>query len=276
MPDTEQIRSFYKDKVVLIIGAAGGIGSVIARQMASYGVRLALAGRRLEPLRGISEELPGSAAFPLDITVDESIQQTIAAIYNKLGSIDIAINLAGYDICKLFDDFSYEDIRNTTATNFEGCVTLTSALLPRMIARGSGTIVQINGFAAGRLAMPYFALDAGARAGIAVFSRALNRELKGTGVKLVVFAPSGTDTPAERQRAMLWDKAGIELESPEKIAQGLVLGLAQGKDEICLAGWAERLLSMVEFFSPKMADTLFWNRFAARLRPIFHTQISHE
>jgi short-subunit dehydrogenase len=274
MPNTEQIRSFYKDKVVLIIGAAGGIGSVVARQIASYGARLALVGRRLESLQGISEVLPGSAAFSMDITVDESIKQTIAAIYNKLGSIDIAINLAGYDICKPFDDFSRSEIRNITATNFEGCVTLTSALLPKMIARGSGTIVQINGFAAGRLAMPYFALDAGARAGIAVFSRALNRELKGTGVKLVVFAPSGTDTAAERKRAMLWDTAGISLESPEKIAQGLVLGLAQGKDQICLAGLGERLLAMVELFSPTVADTLFWNRFIAQLRPIFQSQIS--
>ncbi len=148
------------------------------------------------------------------------------------------------------------------AVNFEATVFLIQQVIETLFENWKGIFVNINGFMAGRLSMPYFSIDAASRACVANLFRSLRREYRATDIRFILFSPSGVNTDTERrERGQIWKKNRIKLAAPDMVAKNFLRKLAGGKNDIILAGPAERLLAFLDLYFPGLADALFFNRF---------------
>ncbi|MDR2111980.1 MAG: SDR family NAD(P)-dependent oxidoreductase [Candidatus Accumulibacter sp.] len=176
--------------IVLITGASAGFGEAMARRFVAGGHRVIAAARRAERLDGLREEL-GEALLPLamDVTDVASISHGLDRLPGGWPSVDVLVNNAGLALgvepaprCSLADWTTMID------TNVKGLVTLTHALLPGMVARNSGLIVNI-GSIAGNTPYPGGNVYGATKAFVAQFTRNLRAELVGTGVRATNLAP---------------------------------------------------------------------------------------
>jgi len=143
---------------VLITGASQGIGKATALLFAKNGYDLVLASRRVEPLTAAAQEVQALGQKVLAVPCDVKDPQQIANLVNKTlaeyGSIDVLVNNAGIYSSGTVEDFSLEDWHQTIDTNLWGYIHTIHALLPAMIARGSGTIVNLVSIA-GKVPISY-------------------------------------------------------------------------------------------------------------------------
>ncbi len=182
-------------KVAVVTGGAGGIGAEITRALHSAGARLAvwdLDGRRAGDL---AAGLGGDAAgLEVDITARPSVVSAVALTESAVGPIDILVNAAGIDVIEPFlqsDEATWERI---VAVNFLGTVRCCHVVVPGMVERGSGRVVNIASDA-GRVGSSGEVVYSGTKGGVIAFSKGLARELATTGVTVNVVSPGPTDTP---------------------------------------------------------------------------------
>jgi short-subunit dehydrogenase len=254
-------EDFYRGKVALVIAPTNAIGRAIVRGLVLRGTLVVLAGRWSAALAETARETGATASFHFNMLDATEIDTLLAEINASFGPVDMAINLAGFTRFMPFTTMTMDDIRMASRVNFEAPLLLTRLLLPHMLDRGSGVIVHTNAYAGGRIAFPFFQVDADCRAGVATFCRAVRREIRGRGVRLVVFAPGGTRTESERQRQAFWRKAGLRLVEPTYVAEHLIKGVAQGKDEIWLGGVSTKMAAVLDGLFPALLDAVFVNRF---------------
>ena len=176
--------------IVFITGASAGFGAAMARTFIRHGHKVIAGARRSERLTHLQEEL-GVALLPLtmDVTDKASITQALAALPESWQPIDVLINNAGLalgvepaHLCSL------EDWETMIATNIKGLVTMTRALLPEMVARQRGLIINI-GSVAGSTAYPGGNVYGATKAFVDQFTRNLRADLVGTGVCATNIAP---------------------------------------------------------------------------------------
>jgi NAD(P)-dependent dehydrogenase (short-subunit alcohol dehydrogenase family) len=183
-------------RVVAITGAAGGIGSALARRFAAEGARLALLDRDAAGVARLAEVLAagGTTAFarPCDVTDPVSCEQAFAAVVAELGGVDVLVNNAGITHLGRFAETEARVLRAVMDVNFFGAVHCTKAALPSLLAR-RGMVVVISSVAG-------FAPLAG-RAGYAASKHALHglfdslrAEWRAAGVRVLVVCPGFTDT----------------------------------------------------------------------------------
>lgn len=257
----KDVRKFYENKNILVIGAASGIGEAIVRQLARYTTSLYLTARSRKKLEGIYGKETEFTYLELDLARIDELGKTFMKIKRE-ARIDIVINLAGYDVFKRFDTLSDEDIRNDCYTNFEGTVYLIRKVLRTFFNDGHGVLVNINAYVGGRLSMPYFSINAASRAAVANLFRSLRREYAMTDIRFVIFSPSGVGTETEKgERGHIWERNKIKLEKPEIVAEKFLVKLSRGKNEITLAGAGERFLAFLDNYFPGLADILFFKSF---------------
>lgn len=176
--------------IVFITGATSGFGAEMARQFAKNGHQVIAAGRRRERLTALSAEL-GSAALTveMDVTSKASITGVLAALPTEWKSIDVLINNAGLALgIEPAQNASLDDWETMIDTNCKGLVTMTRLLLPDMVARGSGTIINI-GSIAGTYPYPGGNVYGATKAFVDQFTRNLRGDLVGTGVRATNIAP---------------------------------------------------------------------------------------
>ncbi len=185
-------------QVALLTGASRGLGVVIAEALARQGVNLALVARSAEPLVQLAGQLRalGVRAEPIvgDVSLADQRERILRESSDKLGPIDILINNAGVEHGEPFASQSLEQIREILQVNVEGTLELTRLTLPGMLARGRGVVVTVASLA-GKMGLPYASVYGGSKALLITWSRALNVELYGTGVRAVAVTPgyvSGT------------------------------------------------------------------------------------
>jgi 3-hydroxy acid dehydrogenase/malonic semialdehyde reductase len=176
--------------IVLITGASSGFGAAMARKFVASGHRVIAAARRSEKLADLQREL-GAALLPLtmDVTDKSSITQGLAALPADWRPIDVLINNAGLALgTEPAPQTALADWETMIATNVSGLVTLTHLLLPEMIARNSGTIINI-GSVAGSTPYPGGNVYGATKAFVNQFTRNLRADLAGTGVRATNIAP---------------------------------------------------------------------------------------
>lgn len=185
----------FHDRVVLVIGASGGLGAAIAEAFAAEGARLILAARRPEALAPLAARM-GATALAADLTDPASLVALRDAALAAHSHIDVVVNAAGHDVRKPLATHSSDDLRRTFDVNLLGAMELTRLFLPVI---GDGVILHLGGFADGRLAFPYYSADVASRAGLRAFVESTNRELalEGRGARVAFFSPSPADTDAE-------------------------------------------------------------------------------
>ena len=176
--------------IVLITGASSGFGAAMARKFVAGGHRVIAAARRTEKLASLQQEL-GAALLPLtmDVTDKSSITQGLATLPADWQPIDVLINNAGLALgVAPAQQSSLADWETMIATNVTGLVTLTHLVLPSMVARNSGMIINI-GSVAGSTAYPGGNVYGATKAFVGQFTKNLRADFAGTGIRVTNIAP---------------------------------------------------------------------------------------
>jgi 3-hydroxy acid dehydrogenase/malonic semialdehyde reductase len=176
--------------IILITGATSGFGAEMARKFVQTGHKVIATGRRKERLDGLASEL-GAALLPIEMDVTEraSISNALAALPAAWQEIDVLVNNAGLALgIEPAHKASLDEWETMIATNCKGLVTMTHAILPGMVARGRGTVINI-GSVAGAYPYPGGNVYGATKAFVDQFTMNLRADLVGTGVRATNIAP---------------------------------------------------------------------------------------
>jgi 2-hydroxycyclohexanecarboxyl-CoA dehydrogenase len=219
-------------KTVLVTGAGGGIGRAIALALARAGAQvgvLDIARDRAETVRDEVEALGVKAlALPTDLTRRSEVNRAVETMLGQFGQIDVLVNNAGWDRLQFFLESEEETWDWIIALNFRAVLYTCKAVLPHMVARGAGRVVNIASDA-GRVGSSGEAVYAGAKGAVIAFSKTLAREVARSGVTVNVVCPGLTETPL---------LAGMRAESPrnarllDAVARAIPLGRVAVPDDI--------------------------------------------
>jgi len=179
------------DRRVLITGAAGGIGSAMARSFSAHGATLVLADRNQTGLDELATSVGGN---PPCLGYDQSIPEEVEQLAVEAGPIDILLNNAGILAMSPLQEQSTEEITQLIAINLTGPILLANALAKGMIARGRGVIVNTASQLAFTGAMDRSVYST-TKAGLVQFTRTAAAEWARYGVRVVALAPGPTETP---------------------------------------------------------------------------------
>jgi 2-hydroxycyclohexanecarboxyl-CoA dehydrogenase len=189
------------NRVALVTGAAQGIGRGIAAALVDAGYRVAIADLNLEVATQTAKEITEAAgealAVQIDVTDTASVAAAVAATENGLGPVEVLVNNAGWDDFMPFLKTTEEFWDKILDINFKGALRLSKAVVPGMVERGFGRVVNI-GSDAGRVGSSLEAVYSGAKGGIIAFTKTLAREVATKGVTVNTVCPGPTDTPALR------------------------------------------------------------------------------
>lgn len=176
--------------IVLITGASSGFGAAMARKFVAGGHRVIAAARRTDKLAALGQEL-GANLLPLtmDVTDKASVERGLASLPKDWRPIDVLINNAGLALgTEPVPQARLDEWETMIATNVTGLVTVTHLLLPEMVARHCGTIINV-GSVAGSTPYPGGNVYGATKAFVDQFSRNLRADLVGTGVRTTNLAP---------------------------------------------------------------------------------------
>jgi 2-hydroxycyclohexanecarboxyl-CoA dehydrogenase len=184
------------ERVAFVSGAARGIGRAIASRIAADGRAVAIA----DLLADEAREAAGgrAAAFPLDVTSADSVTKAVAEATDALGPIDVLVNNAGWDELHPFLETDEPFWERVIDVNFKGGLRLTRAVLPGMVERKWGRIVNI-GSDAGRVGSSLESVYSGAKAATIAFTKTIAREVARDGVTANAVCPGPTETPMLEQ-----------------------------------------------------------------------------
>jgi 2-hydroxycyclohexanecarboxyl-CoA dehydrogenase len=220
----------FKSKIVVVTGAASGIGHATARGFAEAGATVVLTDVNVTAGEAAAADLQGAGDvrfMALDVTDRASADALAVKIEAELGRLDVLVNAAGWDIIQPFMDNTPEYWAKIMALNFMGPVQVTRALLPLLIASGSGRIVNVASDA-GRVGSFGETVYAGAKGGIIAFTKSLAREMVRKQIRVNCICPGPTDTPlfatqSEKMRDALTNAIPMKrVAKPSEIADGIL------------------------------------------------------
>jgi dehydrogenase/reductase SDR family member 7B len=252
----------FRNQLVLITGASSGIGRALAVEFARQGARLALVARNAEKLKALAQSLPGDHwVLPADVTKPDEVRQAAATV----GPIDVLINNAGVGHCAPLADMSLDEFRTVMDTNFFGPLYFLRAIVPGMIERRSGLIIQIssvNGFCSVPLGSAYcaskFALEG--------MSQSLRLELHRHNVRVLIVRPGVVDTEFFDNSKHFRKNNPFPLRNlmPVNVAAAQIArAAARGKRDIVLTADA-KMLWWLKKLSPVLTDRILMSYVKAR------------
>ncbi len=222
-----------QNQVVLITGASSGIGAACARAFAPLGVKLLLAARRLSRLQALATQLQTefgvqTLAIQLDVCDRTQVESQLQALPAKWSTIDVLVNNAGLSrgLDKLYEG-SIQDWEEMIDTNIKGLLYMTRAIVPSMVQRQQGHVINI-GSIAGHQTYPRGNVYCGSKAAIRAISEGLKQDLLGTSVRVSAVDPGLVETEfsevrfrgdTERAKAVYADTIPL---TPEDIAEVVV------------------------------------------------------
>jgi 3-oxoacyl-[acyl-carrier protein] reductase len=181
-----------KGRTAIVTGASRGLGAHIARALAAEGVNVALVARSSDAITRLAEELAQTGVQAVPVVADLSDLGRLGSVIERaeaqLGATDILVNNAGIDGIRVFSEESAAQTEDMVRINLLSPMLLTHTLLPKLIARKTGHIVNIASLA-GKSSAPYTVSYSSSKAGLVSFSHCLRNELQGTGVSVSVICP---------------------------------------------------------------------------------------
>jgi short-subunit dehydrogenase len=220
--------------VALVTGASSGIGAATARLLAAGGTTVALVARRAERLEEVAEDCrltaPRSRAWAADLEDTGHAGELAGRIWDELGPLDVVVNNAAIPMRRPTQRLTMAEVERTMAVNFYSPVAITLALLPRMLERGSGTVVNVSSMG-GRLGITGEAAYCASKFALAGWSESMAVDLYGTGVSVRLILPGAFDTE-------IWDRPGNDtapysgpLAPPGEGAAGIVEAITSDRFE---------------------------------------------
>jgi 2-hydroxycyclohexanecarboxyl-CoA dehydrogenase len=203
-------------RVAFVTGGAGGIGSAICRELAAAGHRVAVADLAGSKTREVAAAVEG-CAVDLDVTDPGSVERAAREAAAALGPIDICVNCAGWDVAMPFVTTDEAFLRRVLEINLAGAIRVCRALVPGMIERKWGRVINIASDA-GRVGSTNEAIYSGAKGGLIAFTKTLARETARHGITANTVCPGPTATP-------LLDAFTGKGESGQKVIDAIVRGV---------------------------------------------------
>jgi NAD(P)-dependent dehydrogenase (short-subunit alcohol dehydrogenase family) len=183
----------FKDKVVVIVGAGGGIGRAVARAFAKEGARLHLVDIDADAVKSAADQL-GAAAHVVDCTKVKAMQSLAGEIFSTEGRVDVLINNAGVVCGGPVEEIPLKDWRWAIDTNLWGVVHGVRAFVPNMLAQGGQSHIVNTASMAGLVPFPYVAPYVASKFAVAGLSEALDCELAPQGIRVTALCPGAVKT----------------------------------------------------------------------------------
>lgn len=246
-------RQQARAPVVWITGASSGIGEAIAKAFAARGASLVLSSRRRDALELVADACVGAAerptVLPLDLTRPDTFAAAVHEVVARHGRIDILVNNGGVSQRSRVIETTEAVERAIMEVDYFGCIFLTKAVLPRMIAQDSGRVVVISSVM-GYVGTPMRAAYAAAKHALHGWFDSLREEVRGSGIKVLIVCPgyvrtnvslnalSADGTPLGKMESVI--ERGLPA---ERCAQAVLDAIDRGREEILVGGkeiWAAR------------------------------------
>jgi short-subunit dehydrogenase len=248
-----------KGMVVLLTGGSRGIGPIIAEALAKRGANIVLAARSKRGLDDVAthlSEIGGKAIVaPVDLRQSSQREKLVADVRREFGKIDVLINNAGLETEGAYAELSWASIQETIEVNLTAPMALTRLVLPEMLKRKAGHIVNIASIAA-KSGAPYAATYSGTKAGLSEWTRALRLELANTGVRF------STIFPGYVREVGMFAKFGMQTPwiigscSPSQVAKAVVHAIEKGRVERIINSRPLRYAFIINELSPTIGDWL--------------------
>jgi short-subunit dehydrogenase len=236
--------------VTLVTGASRGIGKVLAGDLARRGARVAVTARSEDALREVAGSI-GAVAIPADVSSAEDRERLVKTVESELGSLDVLVNNAGIESIRAFAEFPEEDIRDIVEVNLVSPMLLTRAVLPGMLERRRGHVVNIASVA-GKTITPFNSVYSATKHALVGWTHSIRFELRGTGVSASVVCPGfvaheglfarwGDEKRGRRSGAMT---------TPDKVAGAVARAIERDVAEIVSAGPIGKIADIAFAISP--------------------------
>ncbi len=244
-----------KGKTALVTGASRGIGPYLGAALAGRGMDLVLTGRSGAELETVAAEQRKLGVRVLtvvaDLLDDDARTLLIGAAEREFGGVDVLVNNAGGDPLRQFDEMSIEENESIIKLNLFAPIALSHLVLPGMLERGRGHIVNISAMA-GRVGFPYTEAYAAAKDGLIGFSRVLRTDYRARGVSASVLILGAIAGAGQGQRTM------DEMRMPKSafmapvglVAKAMLKAIDKDKAEIVVQPGPGRMLRAVMDFYP--------------------------
>lgn len=258
----------FRDRVILVTGAANGIGQALCRQLGYAGARLGLIDRdetTLVQFRSELEAAGNSTALAFaDVRKQEEVQSAVDLLKERWGTVDVLIPCAGICGFEVVDDLNVPQVENILQTNFMGVVYAINAVLPTMLQRGSGCIVGIASLAAIR-GIPFEASYCASKAGLVAYLESLRPSLRRRGVIVTTIFPGFVRTPLldGLMKAGQTEVPSATLEAAA-CASVILTAVRKGKREVRFPRRTSWLVSLARFLPPFLYDRIM-TRMASRI-----------
>ncbi|WP_447587385.1 SDR family NAD(P)-dependent oxidoreductase [Microbacterium lacticum] len=259
------MRILTAGSTTLITGASSGIGRSFAHRIAGAGGDLVLVARRAEVLEDLAAELRARhhievTVLPQDLNRPDGAETLVAELDAQGLRIDALINNAGLGI---HGDLATAPLSSATTqigVNVRGLTVLTALLLPGMIERGRGAIINVAS-TAGFQPVPHMAVYSASKAYVLTFTRALWREVRGTGVDVLALCPGATDTA-------FFDTAGDAAavgnrRTPDQVVDTALRALRRGTPSVVDGGGN----AVVSWLAPRLPERLAISLAERSVRP---------
>jgi short-subunit dehydrogenase len=252
-------------KTILLTGASRGIGAFIARALAKEKATIVGISRSKEGLNKIGAEITALGgewiAVNFDISQIEELPILVEQVNQRVGAVDILINNAGIELYRAFQDYSTTEIQSILTTNLIAVMELSRLILPAMLSKGSGHIVNIASLA-GKKSPAYNSIYAASKAGLIGWNDALRQELTGTGVEISVICPGYVS-----QQGMSAD-TGVPVprlsgtSPPTKVVDAVVRAIVHNQAEVVvnqdlMTETFTKFLLAIGCFFPRFGDGIF-------------------
>jgi len=188
-----------RGQTAIVTGGGSGIGRATVLALALEGAQVAVADIATENAKRVRDEATDSGfapamAYTVDLTKRCEVEEMVKTVLGELGQIDVLVNCAGWDRLEPFIESNEETWDKIIAINFKSVLHTTKAVLPHMIARSSGKIVNIASDA-GRVGSSWEAVYSGTKGAVIAFSKTLAREMARYKINVNVVCPGMTETP---------------------------------------------------------------------------------
>ena len=256
-----------KGKTVVVTGASSGIGRSVALEMARRGANVVLGARRLDRLESVAAECRKLDVTAKAIATDVTRREDCRLLIAEAGDVDVLVNNAGFALLDPIAEAKPDDLRAMMDTNYFGAMNCIQAVLPQMLARREGTIVNV-GSITGIMGFAGMGGYCATKFAIIGMTEALRDEVIGRGVRVALVCPGTTDTEffvkAERGKMPAASRLMLAVK-PERVARAVCDAAEDGRYRRILPLLGATYMRMKEIF-PRLAHLLM-RRVSAMMGP---------
>jgi short-subunit dehydrogenase len=254
--------SKLENKVVLITGASSGFGEDAALMFAAEGCKVVLAARRIDRLQNLAAKIQDAGgeaiAVPVDIVDSLEVDNLVKTTIDLYGQIDILFNNAGIGRVEWFENHTPErDINTLVQVNLTALMQVTRAVLPYMLARGEGHIINMVSVA-GLLASPLITSYAASKHGVRGFTDALRREVTPLGIRVSAIypGPASTEFGSHVGKNEAYRSVGslLKFHMTSKYVARRVVGVAKRPRRSLIIPWWFRIITTFDMLFPVAVD----------------------